>query len=114
MRGVTFGEYQCDKDDDLAMIAAQQYYVDYGVDIRMDQLCILLPNYIPSHSLSRSGNTIEQWAEQIAGALRKVTYQLITIHLYNGKLFLTNIDSNKIWFTIRFSYRVVLISLTVN
>lgn len=28
IRGVKFGEYKCEKEEDLAMLAAQQFYVD--------------------------------------------------------------------------------------
>lgn len=28
IRGVKFGEYKCEKEEDLAMLSAQQFYVD--------------------------------------------------------------------------------------
>lgn len=30
IRGIRYGEYRCEKDDDLAMLAAQQYFVENG------------------------------------------------------------------------------------
>jgi len=33
--------------EDLAMISAQQYYVDYGLDLTVDRLSSLLPLYLP-------------------------------------------------------------------
>uniref|UniRef100_A0A672LNV3 Myosin VIIA n=1 Tax=Sinocyclocheilus grahami TaxID=75366 RepID=A0A672LNV3_SINGR len=35
VRGVKFGEYRCDREEDLAELASQQYYVDYGSEILM-------------------------------------------------------------------------------
>uniref|UniRef100_A0AAQ4PD22 Myosin VIIAa n=1 Tax=Gasterosteus aculeatus aculeatus TaxID=481459 RepID=A0AAQ4PD22_GASAC len=37
VRGVKFGEYRCDRDD-LAELASQQYYVDYGSEILLERL----------------------------------------------------------------------------
>ena len=72
IRGVKFGDYQCDKDDDLAMIAAQQYYVSYGASINMERLITLLPSYIPDFCLSNGNKTIEEWGQLAATAFRKV------------------------------------------
>ena len=42
---------RCEKEEDLAMIAAQQYYIEYGTDINGERLYGLLPNYIPDYCL---------------------------------------------------------------
>ncbi|XP_052783803.1 myosin-VIIa-like [Mya arenaria] len=64
VRGIKFGEYKCDKDDDLAMIAAQQYYVDYGSNISTERLQSLLPSYIPD-SLLNKPNSLTFWMTQV-------------------------------------------------
>lgn len=72
VRGVKFGEYRCDKEEDLAMIAAQQYFIEYGSDISIDRLLTLLPNYIPDYCLSTGDKAIDRWAQLTVAALKKV------------------------------------------
>uniref|UniRef100_A0A1I8GE52 Myosin-VIIa n=1 Tax=Macrostomum lignano TaxID=282301 RepID=A0A1I8GE52_9PLAT len=72
VRGIKFGEYRCARrsvlglldwlslpaclpDEDLAMIAAQEYYIDTGPELMQDRLQSLLPSYIPDSSLSGGG-----------------------------------------------------------
>ena len=35
------------QQEDMATIAAQQYYVDYGLDLTLERLASLLPSYLP-------------------------------------------------------------------
>jgi myosin VIIa len=58
VRGIKFREYRCQKDDDLAMIAAQQYYVDFGTDINRDRVITLIPQFIPDNKLTVCDNII--------------------------------------------------------
>lgn len=74
VRGVKFGEYRCDKEEDLAMIAAQQYYIDHGTDLLLDQLIALLPNYIPDYCLQASDKSIERWLNHVTNAYSKSYY----------------------------------------
>ncbi|KZS08627.1 Myosin-VIIa [Daphnia magna] len=74
VRGVKFGEYRCDKEEDLAMIAAQQYFIEYGSDINIDRLLTLLPNYIPDYCLSTGDKAIDRWAQLTVTALKKSYY----------------------------------------
>uniref|UniRef100_A0A0P6FSC6 Unconventional myosin-X n=1 Tax=Daphnia magna TaxID=35525 RepID=A0A0P6FSC6_9CRUS len=74
VRGVKFGEYRCDKEEDLAMIAAQQYFIEYGSDINIDRLLTLLPNYIPDYCLSTGDKAIDRWAQLTGTALKKSYY----------------------------------------
>ncbi|XP_053165962.1 unconventional myosin-VIIa isoform X3 [Hemicordylus capensis] len=73
VRGVKFGEYRCDKEEDLAELASQQYYVDYGSEMILERLLNLIPSYIPDREITPS-KTIEKWAQFIIAAHKKGIY----------------------------------------
>nr|XP_006627875.2 PREDICTED: unconventional myosin-VIIa isoform X2 [Lepisosteus oculatus] len=73
VRGVKFGEYRCDREEDLAELASQQYYVDYGSDVLLERLLSLIPSYIPDREIS-SSKTVEKWAQFIMAAHKKGIY----------------------------------------
>lgn len=76
VRGVKFGEYRCDKDEELAMIAAQQYYIDYDEEFKLDHLTSVVSNYIPDHQIHSNEKSIEKWASLISSAHKKVLQYL--------------------------------------
>jgi len=39
------------QNEDMAIISAQQYYVDYGLDLNVDRLTSLMPSYLPDSYL---------------------------------------------------------------
>uniref|UniRef100_A0A8C5XYS7 Unconventional myosin-VIIa n=1 Tax=Microcebus murinus TaxID=30608 RepID=A0A8C5XYS7_MICMU len=55
VRGVKFGEYRCEKEDDLAELASQQYFVDYGSEMILERLLNLITRL----------KTLEKWAPGI-------------------------------------------------
>ncbi|XP_041355506.1 myosin-VIIa-like isoform X2 [Gigantopelta aegis] len=69
VRGIKFGEYRCDKDEDLAMIASQQYYVDYGNNLNPERLQSLLTSYIPDSYLQKA-NAIQFWMSSVVNKLK--------------------------------------------
>ena len=60
--------YVC-QDEDLAMIAAQQYYVEYGSNVSPDRLQTLLGSYVPDSYLQKP-NGAEGWLKAIVTKLR--------------------------------------------
>lgn len=76
VRGIKFGEYRCDKEEDLAMIAAQQYYIDYGDMLNQERLQALLPTYcVPDYYLNNgSAKTLERWVQTVMNAHKKSYY----------------------------------------
>uniref|UniRef100_A0A672Z114 Myosin VIIAb n=1 Tax=Sphaeramia orbicularis TaxID=375764 RepID=A0A672Z114_9TELE len=76
VRGVKFGEYRCEREEDLAELASQQYYVDYGADILQERLLSLIPSYIPDREIT-SSKTADKWAQLIITTHKKVLDQLV-------------------------------------
>lgn len=58
--------------DDLAELASQQYYVDYGSEILVERLLSLIPSYVPDREIS-SAKSVEKWAHFIMAAHKKVS-----------------------------------------
>lgn len=57
--------------DDLAELASQQYYIDYGSEILLERLLSLIPSYIPDREITTS-RSVEKWAHFIMAAHKKV------------------------------------------
>ena len=64
--------FRCEKEEDLAMIAAQQYYIEYNTELSSERLLNLLPNYIPDYCLT-GDKPVDYWHQLITQAFRKVT-----------------------------------------
>lgn len=76
IRGVKYGEYRCDKEDELAMIAAQQYYIEFGTEINLDKLIESLERYLPDSCFNSndSSKSLEYWTNLIVNAIKKSYY----------------------------------------
>lgn len=60
------------QEEDLAELASQQYYVDFGSEVLLDRLLGLVPTYIPDREIS-STKTTEKWMHLIISAHKKVS-----------------------------------------
>ncbi|XP_060074102.1 myosin-VIIa-like [Ylistrum balloti] len=47
MRGVSVGEYNCDKEEVLVMMAAQRYFVEHGSDLNPEKIETFLASWLP-------------------------------------------------------------------
>lgn len=65
------------KEEDLAELGSQQYYVDYGSEILQDRLLSLIPSYIPDREIT-STKTPEKWSQLIIDAHKKVPAALVS------------------------------------
>ena len=52
------------------MIAAQQYYIDYGPEMMLERLQSLLPSYIPDSSV-QGGKSMNYWMQGVISAHKK-------------------------------------------
>lgn len=77
------------QEEDLAELASQQYYVDYGSEILQERLLSLIPSYIPDREIN-STKTTEKWAQLIVSAHKKVPATVKP--LVPGILLLCNCD----------------------
>jgi len=56
------------QNEDMAIISAQQYYVDYGLDLTVERLSSLLPSYLPDSYLETQKDAsywiqVQHWCE---------------------------------------------------
>lgn len=56
------------------MIAAQQYFIEYGTDMAMERLFTLLPNFIPDYCLTGVEKAMDRWAALVLQAYKKSYY----------------------------------------
>lgn len=70
VRGVKFGEYRCSTEGDIAMIAAQQYYIDNGANLNPEHLHENIRNYIPTHFLQAGEKSLVNWEKNIMDAFK--------------------------------------------
>lgn len=67
-KGVKFGEYRCDSEKDLAMIAAQQHYIEYGPSIDPNVLRKVIVNYIPNQFIQSNDAALTKWEHLVTKA----------------------------------------------
>ncbi|XP_026738452.1 myosin-VIIa-like isoform X1 [Trichoplusia ni] len=67
-KGVKFGEYRCNSEKDLAMIAAQQHYIEFGPRIDPNILRKVIVNYIPNQFLQSNDAAITKWEHLVTKA----------------------------------------------
>lgn len=70
IRGIKYGEYRCDKDEELAAICAQQYYIDEGT-MDVNKLESNLASYLPDFEMSGKDMALEKWTQTIMHQYRK-------------------------------------------
>jgi hypothetical protein len=63
------------KEEDLAMIAAQQILVQFGPNenLQQEKLFSLLPGFIPDYCLTASDKALARWATLVSQAYKKVS-----------------------------------------
>eukprot|EP00731_Ephydatia_muelleri_P029534 Em0021g57a len=71
VRGIKFGEYRCDRNEDMAALAGQQYYIEFGTELSQERLVALLPVSIPDSLLAPAGAQ-DKWVQMIATVFAKV------------------------------------------
>lgn len=59
------------QEDELAELASQQYFVDYGSEMILERLLSLVPTYIPDREITPL-KTLEKWAQLAIAAHKKV------------------------------------------
>ncbi|XP_023954785.2 myosin-VIIa [Bicyclus anynana] len=73
VKGVKFGEYRCTSEKDLAIIAAQQHYIEYGQRIDPNVLRKVIVNYIPNQFIQSNDVALTKWEHLITKAFETST-----------------------------------------
>ncbi|XP_065177890.1 unconventional myosin-VIIa-like [Sycon ciliatum] len=74
IRGIKFGEYRCDRNDELAEVCAQQYYVNHGTSVSSELVRNIVPNCLPDSCLHGGGATLDRWMALVLQCLKKAYY----------------------------------------
>ncbi|XP_013181332.1 PREDICTED: myosin-VIIa-like [Papilio xuthus] len=67
-KGVKFGEYRCNSEKDLAMLAAQQHYIEHGDRIDPNVLRKVIVNYIPNQFIKSNDVALTKWEHLVTKA----------------------------------------------
>lgn len=67
-KGVKFGEYRCNSENDLAMLAAQQHYIEYGSRLDPNVLRKVIVNYIPNQFIQSNDAALTKWEHFVTKA----------------------------------------------
>ncbi|CAH2066249.1 unnamed protein product, partial [Iphiclides podalirius] len=67
-KGVKFGEYRCNAEKDLAMLAAQQHYIEYGERLDPNVLRKVIVNYIPNQFIKSNDAALTKWEHLVTKA----------------------------------------------
>ncbi|CAG0896206.1 unnamed protein product [Cyprideis torosa] len=59
------------QEEDLAMLAAQQYFIEFGTDMNVERLRNLLANYIPDYCLINGEENLQRWGQLVLNAYKK-------------------------------------------
>ncbi|XP_045766562.1 myosin-VIIa-like [Maniola jurtina] len=73
VKGVKFGEYRCSTEKDLAIIAAQQHYIEYGPRIDPNVLRKVIVNYIPNQFIQSNDVALTKWEHLVTKAFETST-----------------------------------------
>ncbi|XP_021365755.1 myosin-VIIa-like isoform X3 [Mizuhopecten yessoensis] len=69
MRGVSVGEYNCDKEEVLVMMAAQRYFVEHGNDLKPEKIESFLTSWLPGEK--KMGDELQSWVGKVTQVLEK-------------------------------------------
>ncbi|KAJ1347387.1 hypothetical protein KIN20_002426 [Parelaphostrongylus tenuis] len=64
VRGIKYGEYRCDKEGDMASLAAQQYCIEEG-PFDVNRLESQIHNYLPDFELNGKELAKERWIQAV-------------------------------------------------
>lgn len=71
IKGLKYGEYRCKTETDVAILIAQQYYIDNGHAFDPRVLKTRLGEYLPSYLVQMGNASMDVWEKKIAEAFTK-------------------------------------------